>query len=299
RRHGYLLHNQGIKQWFQTEDVSTVIGALNQHIDSTVKTYTGVRSIGIHAFMDAKVQPRKKLLGDWLLYKSLSIIYAERGLGKTQLALEIAMAVATGTDCLGWKSHGAEGVLYVDGEMSGHDMKVRLSNIISSKKLTDNNINFELITPEISPWLPDLSTEEGRHLIFNIVGQKKIKLVIIDNISSLCRSNEYSENDAISWKAIQEWAVDMRSQGCSIIFIHHAGKNGKQRGTSKREDVMDIVIGLKPIKDDAANDDVGARFDILFEKTRHSFGSAVKPIKGRTTYQHRWNSNMGYIRPYN
>jgi putative DNA primase/helicase len=31
----------------------------------------------------------------------------------------------------------------------------------------------------------------------------------------------------------------------STIFVHHAGKSGQQRGTSKREDLLDFVLELR------------------------------------------------------
>ena len=34
-------------------------------------------------------------------------------------------------------------------------------------------------------------------------------------------------------------------QAVAYCFVHHAGKGGNQRGTSKREDVIDTVINLK------------------------------------------------------
>ena len=42
-----------------------------------------------------------------------------------------------------------------------------------------------------------------------------------------------------------EWILYLRAKGKSVIFVHHAGKNGKQRGSSRREDVLDTVIFLK------------------------------------------------------
>jgi len=163
--------------------------------------------------------------------------------------------------------------------MSGSIMQERLASIYLSNATDDGtNIPFHLITPDTSPLIPDLSTDAGRKEISNFARRWDIKLIVIDNISSLCRSSGYSENDAESWNGIQAWAVDMRSNGVSIIFVHHAGKNGQQRGTSKREDVMDIVIGLKPVKN-VIEDDVGARFEIQFEKTRGVYGDAVKPIR--------------------
>jgi hypothetical protein len=69
----------------------------------------------------------------------------------------------------------------------------------------------------------------------------------------------------------------MRQRGRSVLFIHHDGKGGEQRGTSKREDTLDAVIQLKRPSDYAP--DQGARFEIHFRKYRNATGSEVKPVE--------------------
>ena len=70
-----------------------------------------------------------------------------------------------------------------------------------------------------------------------------------------------------------------RQKGRSVLFIHHSGKNGQQRGTSKREDLLDVVIGLRRTPDyEPAN---GACFEVHFEKARHLTGDSVNPIEAR------------------
>jgi hypothetical protein len=51
-------------------------------------------------------------------------------------------------------------------------------------------------------------------------------------ISTLCRSGKEDESD--SWLPIQNWLLSLRSLGKSVLKIHHAGKSGQQRGTSRR-----------------------------------------------------------------
>jgi hypothetical protein len=50
-------------------------------------------------------------------------------------------------------------------------------------------------------------------------------------------------------------------------MIHHAGTNGRQRGTSRREDALDTVVALRRPEDYAPEQ--GARFEIHFEKIRN------------------------------
>jgi putative DNA primase/helicase len=61
--------------------------------------------------------------------------------------------------------------------------------------------------------------------------------------------------------------------------VHHAGKGGGQRGTSKREDVLDSVIALRRPQDYRPNQ--GARFEVHFEKHRGFHGSNAEPFEAR------------------
>jgi len=104
-----------------------------------------------------------------------------------------------------------------------------------------------------------------------------IDLIIVDNISTLCRGGK--ENDADAWIPVQDWALRMRASGRSVLFIHHAGKGGMQRGTSKREDVLDTVISLQQSDDYDSKD--GAAFEIHFEKTRGFYGEDAESFNAR------------------
>jgi hypothetical protein len=61
------------------------------------------------------------------------------------------------------------------------------------------------------------------------------------------------------------------------LFIHHAGKGGNQRGTSRREDILDTVIALR--RPTQYTPDQGAVFEIHFEKSRGIYGEDVEPIE--------------------
>ncbi len=65
------------------------------------------------------------------------------------------------------------------------------------------------------------------------------------------------------------------------MFVHHAGKGGQQRGTSRREDVLDSVISLKRPEDYRATE--GARFEVHFEKARGFSGPDAEPFEATLT----------------
>ena len=153
-----------------------------------------------------------------------------------------------------------------------------------------NNDCLHFINPDTQEnGISNLATTKGQQEVD--VHIKDYDLIILDNLSTLLRSGK--ENEGESWLPIQEWALRHRSKGKSMVFIHHAGKSGQQRGTSRREDVLDTVIALKRPSDYKVGQAV--RFEVHFEKARGLYGKDVEPIecylrtdeKGNLSWTHR------------
>jgi putative DNA primase/helicase len=107
---------------------------------------------------------------------------------------------------------------------------------------------------------------------------ENIHLLILDNLSTLCTSRSESASDA--WVPMQNWLLKLRRQGISVLLVHHAGTNGRQRGTSRREDALDTVIALRRPED--YSPEQGARFEIHFEKLRNRVeGVGAMPFEAR------------------
>jgi 5S rRNA maturation endonuclease (ribonuclease M5)/KaiC/GvpD/RAD55 family RecA-like ATPase len=233
-----------------------------------------LRLISIDELIALKLPPREMLLAPFLPSQGLVLIVAKRGVGKTHIALGVAYAVASGGTFLCWRAPAAKRVLYVDGEMPASLMQERLQKIVSMSDKRHEEGFFKLLTPDLQDQvMPDLSNKQGRDAIEKFV--ENCDLVVIDNISCLFRSG--SENEAESWQEAQEWALDLRRRGKSVLFVHHAGKSGNQRGTSKKEDALDAVLILKQPDDYQAEQ--GARFEIKFDKARHFSGDDARSFQ--------------------
>jgi putative DNA primase/helicase len=226
-------------------------------------------------FLAKSFPPREMLLAPILPQKSISMLFGPRGLGKTFMGLGIALAVASGGKFLRWTAPRPAKVLYIDGEMPASLLQARISSALGRLEQPDLARDNLLIlsADEIGRSLPDLGSEEGRKRYGPLLEQ--VELIIIDNLSTLCRTGK--ENEAEGWAEIQAWALTQRLAGRSVLFIHHAGKGGEQRGTSKREDVMDTVIKLSRPDDYVQSQ--GARFRVEFTKARGIYGKAAEPFE--------------------
>jgi len=85
------------------------------------------------------------------------------------------------------------------------------------------------------------------------------------------------ENEGDAWVPIQGWALDLRRRGISVLFDHHAGKAGEQRGTSRREDLLDSVVELKHPSDYSPSE--GLRCEIHYKKSRGFYGDDARPFE--------------------
>ena len=73
------------------------------------------------------------------------------------------------------------------------------------------------------------------------------------------------ENEADSWELVNSWLLDLSRHRIAAVIIHHAGRCGEMRGTSKREDNVFWIIALDESRKDA-DDKRGARFVSHFTK---------------------------------
>ena len=190
------------------------------------------------------------------------------------VALGIAYALASGGSFLEWTAPCAVPVLYIDGEMPGAALRDRVARIVQSNEKEAAADHLRFITPDLQPdgIMPNLATFEGQEAIEAVLGDAKV--IIVDNLSCLVRGAK--ENEADGWLPVADWALRMRATGRSVLFIHHAGKGGQQRGTSKREDILDVVMLLKRPADYQPSE--GARFEIHFEKARSLYGEDVAAV---------------------
>jgi len=237
----------------------------------------GLRVLSLADFMNWPIPPREHLLYPVMPEQGLILLYAPRGLGKTYVALGMGLAVASGSKLFTWDGRSPHRILYIDGEMPARAMQERLGKLVKSLNLPDEILsNFSLLTPDIqSRAMPNLATPDGQEALEPYL--KDVDLLIIDNIATLCRAGR--ENDTESWLPVQGWLLDLRRRGLSVLIVHHAGKNGDQRGTSAKEDIMDTVINLRRPKDYQTEE--GARFEVHLTKARGLSGSEARPFEAR------------------
>ncbi len=247
-----------------------------KHQLTKVRQTKRLKAMSIEAFLGLEIPTREMLMSPIIPKQGLVMLHAARGTGKTFTSLSIAVTIANGGQMFGnkWRCPKPRKVLLIDGEMPASVLQERLKNLVESLDTCINSSNLKIITPDIQDvGMPDLSTREGQMIIEEHL--EEVDLIIIDNLSALCRTGK--ENDAESWLPIQEWFLSLRRRGISVLIVHHSNKNSMQRGTSKKEDLLDTVIALKHPSDYERSE--GARFEVHYEKARGFCGEEAKPFE--------------------
>lgn len=199
--------------------------------------------------------------------KCLGMIHAMTGVGKTWLALWLAIAAACGQDFLCWKGKRKAKILYIDGEMTNSVIAKRTEEIIKLGCYNPDAEDLFFICPDNfkEHMCPNLGTAEGRLIYNGIINETKADIIILDNLSTLLRRSG-RETDEAAWARLIPWLLELRAADKCCIVIHHSGKSGQQLGTSTKEFQLDWTINLSRPMDYETKQ--GAKFGIKFEKNR-------------------------------
>jgi hypothetical protein len=245
------------------------------------------------ALIAMELPKREYIIEPFLPAASLIMIYAIRGLGKTWFALSLAIAITRGESFLGYAVQRPWRVLYIDGEMTMSDLQDRIRKLEPAPSPDLLMLPSERLFNEARPInLHDPNDQAAVDRAIAALAERNMApdVIVVDNLSSL--SGGVDENDNSQLDNILQWLLSLRHRGVAVILIHHAGKSGKQRGASRREDLLDTSIALEP-PDEDSEPHPGAHFVVRFVKNRHP-----KPVPdvlelrlAQNRGQHYWQYN--------
>lgn len=172
-----------------------------------------------------------------LLPEGLSILAGKPKSGKSLFALNLAIAVSTGSSFLSNFKSNKNSVLYVPYEDNERRIKDRLSYMLDE---SEGNIDLtQLLFPENFKF--HKLDNQGFEQLKNIIDENpSIKLIIIDTLGSAVSGS--GKNLGISyledydlWSKFQKFALKNR---LSFLFIHHTRK-------MKADYVFDEISGTR------------------------------------------------------
>lgn len=200
---------------------------------STVWTGSHNRPIRLHD-ISAKDEPRidthdaelNRVLGGGIVPGSIILLGGEPGIGKSTLTLQTVLGM---TD---------KRVLYVSGEESAHQIKMRAERLRPT--LPSDEINQAPETLDNVFILCETSLEN----IYGHIQEVQPQIVIIDSIQTIATESVDSAPGSIS--QVRECAASLlrfaKTSGVPVLLIGHINKEGTLAGPKILEHIVDTVI---------------------------------------------------------
>lgn len=252
------------------------------NLDGQVET--AFQSKSMETLLAMPEEPRPYVLKPVMLCPGLMMLVAGTGVGKTWVALAVALAVWKGTSALGgkWTASRTRNVLYLDGEMGESACRERLNALGQAQGHTvDEEIGgkgFELLsTMTEGNALPDLGTEEGGKALLGWIDKQfpDVEFIVFDNLSTLAPTA--CGNSTECQEAFRALLKKLKARGISCLIVQHTSKTGDQRGSNAKLDILDAVVKLdRPSKKGTA--EKTTTITVSYEKCRNAFGSDIEPF---------------------
>lgn len=223
-----------------------------------VRTFTDFRNLAIDNTYFVK---------DFILPKTVTMLYSKPGEYKSMLALYLAMCVANGEKWLDLDTQ-KHPVLYMDGENRDQDLKKRLEAIHKGMGFKEEEFPLYIVksgTLMTSRKIVDIPWLEG---IKDIIREKKIKIMFLDTIHRYCGYDENSADDINKlYTEIFQPLID--EFGLSIVFLHHSSKAGGYRGSGDFLGMVDTSYSLRSSKGAKLSNGLRvSKFELTNEKNR-------------------------------
>ena len=179
-----------------------------------------------------------RVLGGGLVPGSIVLLGGEPGIGKSTLSLQTMLNLSSPTSSTQHSSPLK--VLYVSGEESAHQLKMRAERLAGGKSA--NSKSAISSSPADDHFL--ILCENSLEAIFDHIKEVKPELVVIDSIQTI--STEDVESSAGSIAQVRECASALlrfaKTSGVPVILIGHITKEGTLAGPKILEHIVDTVI---------------------------------------------------------
>lgn len=204
----------------------------------------------VDAFGPVLRQPMRWVLPGIIPEAGCGLIVAAPKVGKTRIAIEIALGLATGKRPLGLSTRGKQPVGFFSLEDGEYLFADRLAKGMQGSRdefhwdghITGSKKNLTWHPPEKMNLFTrfdaiDLSTSEDKQRLYETIQRYGLKLVIIDTLSMAIGDHNVSDQKEMN-AVLKDVRRIARATKCAIMFIHHTRKRVFEKGESIQEKIL-------------------------------------------------------------
>ena len=175
-------------------------------------------------------EPTNWRLDGWLPERTVTLLSANGGVGKSNLSLQLGVSLVAGQQFLGLEAKPSR-VLVVSGEDEARTVHFRVANIckdqgVEMSQLKDLSV-YDLTQADCVLWRDGHATERMQWLADKVV-KHRADVVIIDNASDVFLANE---NDRAEVRGFMRCLNMIASAtGCSVLLLAHVDKASVRAG---------------------------------------------------------------------
>lgn len=178
-----------------------------------------IKRVDTNSLMSKEFEPIRWTVPGYVP-EGFSVLAGRQKLGKTWLAMDIAIAVATGGCAMGAIEVEKGNVLYLDLENGERRIQRRIATLFPGKLPDLSALEWATETPMLDNGLID-ALDDWRLSVPNP------RLVVIDVLQRIKPAGKASrnsyENDYSIWAPLQKWATE---HGIAVLGLHHTRKGG-------------------------------------------------------------------------
>lgn len=193
--------------------------------------------------------PMPYIISKWIPQGGMGTLFGPPGIGKSFLAVDIALSIATGRDWCGNPIKQPGRVIYLAGE-GNYGLRSRVASWCQMNNLYQGVENLFISNKSINLDNPE-NHKKALDAVSDISKDRDFSLIIVDTLNRHIGGDENKATDMGLF--LDSCSIIANNTGATVLLVHHSGHGDgaekRERGSSALRGAMDFAIRAFEHKD--------------------------------------------------